>query len=112
MFVGEVMTREELEKIIQHARNVGERPDSRDANLRSADLRSADLRSADIDFSCWPLWCGSKSVKVDDRIAMQLLAHFCCLDCDSDDYQKAKSAILDYARKSHVAGYLDLKDRL
>ena len=45
------------------------------ADIRSADLRSADLRSADLDFSCWPLWCGSLSVKIDDKQAMQLAYH-------------------------------------
>ena len=45
------------------------------ANLRDADLRGADLSYADLDFSEWPLWCGSASVKIDERIARQLLAH-------------------------------------
>jgi hypothetical protein len=45
------------------------------ANLRGADLRGADLRGADIDFSCWPLWCGSVGVKIDERQARQLMAH-------------------------------------
>ena len=40
----------------------GERADLREANLREADLREADLRGADIDFSVWPLWCGSFGV--------------------------------------------------
>ena len=46
-----------------------------DADLRGADLRGADLRGADIDFSCWPLWCGSLFPKIDKRIACQLLYH-------------------------------------
>ena len=45
------------------------------ANLRKADLREADLRGADVDFSCWPLWCGSLNVKIDKRIFCQLLYH-------------------------------------
>ena len=73
------------------------------ANLRKADLRGADLRWADIDFSCWPLWCGSKVVKVDVRIARQLAAHFCVLDCDDQEYQAAREAILEFAKKSHRA---------
>ena len=28
-------------------------------DLRSTDLSHADLRCANLDFSCWPLWCGS-----------------------------------------------------
>lgn len=52
----------------------------RDANLRYADLQDADLRGAnlrgvDLDYSCWPLWCGSLGVYIDDRLAKQLLYH-------------------------------------
>lgn len=54
--------------------------DLRGANLSSADLTNTDLSGADltgtnIDFSAWPLWCGSLSVKIDKRIAAQLLYH-------------------------------------
>jgi len=80
----------------------------RGANLRGADLRGANLRGADIDFSCWPLWCGSKVVKVDVRIARQLAAHFCVLDCDDPEYLAAREAILEFAKKSHRANDLGL----
>lgn len=51
-----------------------------DANLRGADLlganlRGANLRGADLDYSCWPLWCGSLDVKIDKHIFCQLLYH-------------------------------------
>jgi hypothetical protein len=92
--------------------------DLRDANLRNAnlsgadlsgaDLRSADLRNANLDYSCWPLWCGSKDVKVDARIAAQLAAHFCALDCDDEGYQAARAAVLEFARTSHRADDLGL----
>jgi len=64
--------------------------DLRDADLSYTDLRDAklhgaNLSGADLDFSCWPLWCGSKGVKADRRIAAQLAAHFCALSCDDDD---------------------------
>jgi hypothetical protein len=49
--------------------------DLRGADLRVADLREADLSGANIDFSCWPLWCGSLNAKIDERIARQLLYH-------------------------------------
>ena len=54
--------------------------DLREANLQYADLcgpdlRGADLRGADIDYSCWPLWCGSLTVKIDARLAAQLMYH-------------------------------------
>ena len=51
--------------------------DLRGANLRGAYLSGADLSGANLDFSCWPLWCGSLYVKIDDRIAHQLIYHVC-----------------------------------
>jgi len=85
--------------------------DLRDADLsytdlRDANLHGANLRGADLDFSCWPLWCGSKDVKVDRRIAAQLAAHFCALSCDDDDYREARSAILKFAKTSHIAHHM------
>ena len=81
------------------------------ANLRGADLSGANLRGANLDYSCWPLWCGSKKVRVDVKIAAQLAAHFCALDCDNKDYQKARKAILKFALKSHRATDLGLGGR-
>ena len=54
--------------------------DLRYANLSNANLRYANLRYADLDFSCWPLWCGSKNVKADDRLVAQLIFHVTRLD--------------------------------
>ena len=79
------------------------------ANLRSADLRSANLSHADLDYSAWPLWCGSKKVKVDAKIAAQIAAHFCVLDCEDKNYLKAKKAIMKFALTSHRAVDLGLK---
>ena len=45
-----------------------------------ADLQDADLRGADLDFSCFPLWCGSFNAKFDDRLVKQLLAHIARID--------------------------------
>lgn len=78
------------------------------ADLWGADLHGADLRDADIDFSCWPLWCGSQSVKVNLRIVYQLLAHVACLECDEPEFQDIKKAIMPYALMSHRAADLDL----
>ena len=78
------------------------------AYLSVADLRGADLRGADIDYACWPLWCSSKGVKVDAKIARQLAAHFCVLDCDDRGYLAAREAILEFAQKSHRAADLGL----
>jgi hypothetical protein len=47
----------------------------READLRWANLRGADLSGADLDYSCWPLWCGSLGAKIDKRQACQLLYH-------------------------------------
>ena len=66
-----------------------------------ADLRGADLRGADLDYSCWPLWCGSLDVKADKKIAAQLAYHFCRLDCDDPKYIKTRNAILNFANQFH-----------
>jgi hypothetical protein len=49
--------------------------DFRGADLRGADFRGADFRGADLDYSCWPLWCGSKGVKLDSKQIDQLCLH-------------------------------------
>jgi hypothetical protein len=45
------------------------------ADMRGANMQRADMRGANIDYSVWPLWCGSLKAYVDDRIAIQLLYH-------------------------------------
>ena len=45
------------------------------ADLTGADLRGADLTDADLDYSCFPIWCGSLTVKIDKRVFCQLLYH-------------------------------------
>lgn len=72
-----------------------------EANLSGADLCGANLRGADLDYSCWPLWCGSLDVKVDARIARQLAYHFCRLDCDDPEYLEARKAIAKFANGFH-----------
>ena len=49
--------------------------DLRDSDLSGSNLRDSDLSDSDLDFSCWPLWCGGLNVKIDDRLAIQLLFH-------------------------------------
>ena len=71
------------------------------ANLTRANLYGANLTDANIDFSVWPLWCGSFNAKADHRIAAQLAYHFCRLDCDDPDYIKARNAILEFANTFH-----------
>ena len=79
----------------------GERADLQGADLRGADLREADLRGADLDYSCWPLWCGSLDVRVCKRIAAQLAYHFCRLDCDDPEVIAAQNAIIPLANQFH-----------
>lgn len=101
------MTQEELNMILDKHRKWlndeegGEGAYLREANLRGAHLGGADLREADLDYSCWPLWCGSLDVKVDARIARQLAYHFCRLDCDDPEYLEARKAIAKFANKFH-----------
>ena len=60
------MTQSELNKILElHEKWLNDEPDGKRANLGDADL----------DYSCWPLWCGSLNAKIDTRIATQLLYH-------------------------------------
>ena len=71
------------------------------AHLRGAHLRGANLTGADIDFSCWPLCCGSLGVRVDKKIAVQLMYHACALNCDDSEYLAVRAACLDFANKMH-----------
>lgn len=83
------------------------------ADLQGADLRGIDLQGVDLDYSCWPLWCGSLDDKVDRRIAAQLAYHFCRLDCDDPDYIEARNAIVNFANEFHrveECGWLELKE--
>jgi len=53
------------------------RADLTKANLSEANLSEADLTGADIDFSSWPLWCGTahSNIIVDKKLAAQLRYH-------------------------------------
>lgn len=101
------MTQKELKMILDKHRKWlnneegGERAYLREANLNGADLGGANLNGADLDYSCWPLWCGSLDVKVDARIARQLAYHFCRLDCDDPEYLEARKAIAEFANGFH-----------
>lgn len=71
------------------------------AVLNGVDLNGADLRGADLDYSCYPLWCGSLHIKADKRLACQLAYHLCSLQCDDADYIKMRNSILDFANQFH-----------
>lgn len=98
------MTQKELDIVLKkHKAWLSNEPGGERADLHGADLHEADLRGADLDFSCWPLWCGSLGAVVDRRIAAQIAYHFCRLVCDDPGYIKARNAILDFANKFHRA---------
>jgi hypothetical protein len=73
----------------------------RRADMTGADLRWADMTGANIDYSCWPLWCGSLGVKVDKKIAVQLAYHLCSLDCDDGEYVEVRKGLLEFANQMH-----------
>ena len=81
------------------------------ANLLHTNLEGASLRGANIDRSAWPLWCGSRGVIVDRRIAVRLIAHVCALVCDDPEVIAAQEALLPLARTSHVASALGLLEK-
>lgn len=87
--------------------------DLRGANLRGAYLEGADLKGANLDYSCWPLWCGSLGVRVCKRIAAQLAYHFCRLVCDDPEVIAAQNALIPLANQFHRVddcGKIELKE--
>ena len=80
--------------------------DLRCANLSDADLSGADLSGANIDNASWLILFGSKNVKVDKVIAMQLAASFIYLVCDDPEVKEAQSLILAIAKKTHIAHHI------
>lgn len=64
-----------------------------------ANLTWADLTGANIDYSAWPLWCGTYNVKVDKAISAQLAMHFCWLNCDDPEVKAAQEAVKTLAMK-------------
>lgn len=89
------------------------RADLRGADLEGADLEGADLKGANLDYSCWPLWCGSLGVRVCKRIAAQLAYHFCRLVCDDPEVIAAQNALIPLANQFHRVddcGKIELKE--
>ena len=108
------MTPNELDKILTaHKKWLNNEDEGRRADFRGADLRyanlyganlwNADFRGADIDYSCWPLWCGSLNVKVDRRIFCQLAYHLCRVIVDDDDCKEAQLMLGRLANEFHRA---------
>ena len=75
-----------------------------DANLRGANLGGAYLEGANLDYSCWPLWCGSlRNVRIDKRIFAQLAYHICRVIVDDDECKAAQKALYPIANQFHRA---------
>lgn len=73
-----------------------------DANLVGANLKGANLKGANLDYSCWPLWCGSlRNVRIDKRIFAQLAYHICRVIVDDDECKAAQRALYPIANQFH-----------
>ena len=81
------------------------------ANLQDANLRGANLLDANLDYSCFPLWCGSKGIKLDRRLFLQLLAHICAVEVDDEECKKTQEYLMPLAKQSHVAKWLFGEER-
>ena len=107
-----IMNQDELIKVLEdhekwlNGEDGGSRANLRGANLRGADLRGANLRGADLrdanlDFSCWPLWCGSLDVKIDKKIFAQLVYHICRTVCDDEECKNIQASLAKFANGFH-----------
>ena len=108
------MRTEELHEVLEHHKKWlagvgGKRANLQGADLRCANLQGANLRDASLDYSVWPLWCGTQDVVVDIKLVRQLLAHVCAVKCDDPEFDEVKNLIMPYASKSHRASDLGLK---
>ena len=76
------------------------------ANLQGANLLDANLLDANLDYSCFPLWCGSKGIKLDRRLFLQLVAHLCAVEVDDEECKNTQEYLMTIAKQSHVAKWL------
>ena len=106
------MKQSDLNEILEkHKRWINNEEGGEPANLQGADLRNtilrdSDLRSADLDYSCFPLWCGSEGIKLDRRLFLQLIAHICAVEVDDEECKKTQEYLMPLAKQSHVAKWL------
>jgi hypothetical protein len=70
-----------------------------DANLDRANLTHANLTDADIDYSSWPLWCGTRNVEVDWEGFKQFVGHINWLKCSDPRAKLIQEFLMPYARE-------------
>jgi uncharacterized protein YjbI with pentapeptide repeats len=80
------------------------RADLRGAELRCANLQGANLQGANMDRSCLPLWRGSLNIKIDKRIAAQIVYHFCAMDCNDPQVKEIQESLYAFANTFHKVG--------
>ena len=92
----------DLQKVLEkHAMWLSDKEGGERADLRGADLRGANLSGADLDYSCWPLWCGSLGARVDKRLFAQLAYHLCRVVVEDGECKEAQTALAGIANQFH-----------
>ena len=78
------------------------------ADLRGVDLTRADLRGANLDYSCFPLWCGSLLANFDDRQLKQIAYHLVRAGLNSknssEETKAELSKLIHFANGFHRVG--------
>jgi len=80
-------------------------------NFINVKLNGTRLYNNDIDFSCFPLFCGSLDIKCDEKLFQQLAYHLCRLIVDNDEIKQCQKALIDVANKFHRAIECGIIDR-
>jgi hypothetical protein len=59
------------------------------------------MRGKDLDFCAISLSCGSLGWKIDRRLAVQFLYHFCSYVCEDEEIKAVQNSLLELANKFH-----------
>ena len=103
------MDAKELQEILKkHKMWLNEEGGER-ANLQGANLRGAYLQGADLDFSVWPLWCGSIGVSL-DTIQLRQLVYHAMVNMGKTEQKKFLSDPIEYANGFHRIPEVDKLD--
>ena len=112
------VSKEELAEILEkHKKWLDDDPDGERADLSDADLSDADLSMAnlsmanlsraEIDYSSFPLWCGSLDAQFDDRQIKQIAYHLVKAGLNSkntsEETKRQLRKIVDLANGFHRA---------